>query len=927
MTFSIAYAQNRVTVAGVVTDAENNPLERASVQFLNAKDSLAVAGGMTGSEGRFGINVVAGKYLVKISFIGYNDAFISIDASKNLIIQKPVVLERLSFELDSAVIIGKALEMVVRGDTVEYSAAAFKVLPSAVVEDLIKKLPGAEIDENGGIKINGKEIKKIYVDKKEFFGDDPKVASRNLPAEIVDKVQVWDKKSDMAELTGFDDGEEETVINLSIRQGMKKGFFGNAAAGIGNRDRYDASVMANYMHENSRLTLLAGVNNVNNDRFSDVATSNLAGLGGGQMSFGGRNGVMKTGAAGLNFAGEFSSKLKLGGNIIYGNTDRDVISNSFSRNYIASGDQLQTNVSEGNNISDNFNVSMRMEWNPDELTKIIFTPNLKTAANSNIQSGRYLTTKDNIEDSINWGQSARLSESSELNVSGNLNISRKFGKKGRTLTFGLSGGLNDRNNDGSNNSKTEYSSQNRNSVITDQIYNMQNGGFNWRLNLSYVEPLGKNNFMQLSYNYRNSYSEQDRQTFKNDGFGSYSIVDTSSTKKLENSFSNHEIRLNFQSVREKYNYTIGVAMQPSSSESRTLTPDTVSTVTNGVLNFAPVLQFIYRWDRQTNLRLNYNGRVNQPSATQLSSIRDESNPLNISYGNPDLKPSFANTFRAQFQKSDRVKGNTITLSSNWSFNFNDIVRYSAVDSVGKRESTYRNVNGNWETTTRLQLNKQFIDRKFSINSTSSFSYSADNGFVNGVKNISGNLTLGETIGGSYRSDIFDLSLRANVRYSGTDNTLEGRNDQKAFNYGGSMNTTLYLPWNLSLESDLNYSANSGYTDGYGLNEWLWNITLQKSVFKNKSGTVRFKMFDVLQQRSNISRSANAQSLRYSSTNILGSYFIIHFIYKLNMFKSAGGDRSAFRRFGNRPEGENGDEYQERRREGGGQRLERRSIDN
>ena len=305
------------------------------------------------------------------------------------------------------------------------------------------------------------------------------------------------------------------------------------------------------------------------------------------------------------------------------------------------------------------------------------------------------------------------------------------------------------------------------------------------------------------------------------------------------------------------------------------------------------MQFIYRWDRQTNLRLNYNGSVNQPSTTQLSSARDESNPLNISYGNPDLNPAFVNHFRVQFQKTDRERGSTMILSSNISFTTNDIVRYSLVDSVGKRESTYRNVNGNKNADLRFSLNRPLRNRKFSINTTTNVRYSADNSFVNGEKNTADNLTLGENLGGSFRSDLTDLSLRGNLRYNATNNTLPDRQNTNVFNYGMQATTTFYLPWNFSIESDLNWSANSGYSDGFKQNEWIWNLTVQKQLFAKKNATVRFKVFDLLGQRSNISRNSTAQSMQYTSTNTLGSYFIVHFIYRLQIFKK--GEEPDFRR--------------------------------
>jgi hypothetical protein len=885
------HAQNKVSISGSVIDADKEPIEQATVQILNISDSSNIVGVVTDKNGTFNISVASGNYILKTSFLGYLDNFKPIKATDIHNAIEPVMLEKSYLILDSAVIFGSTPEMVIRGDTVEYNADSYKLLPSAVVEDLIKKLPGAEVDSEGKITVNGKEIKKIYVDKKEFFSSDPKVASRNLPAVMVDKVQVWDKRSDMAEMTGFDDGEEESVINLTVKPGMKQGFFGNASAGYGDKNRYEASLMANYAKNDNQFTLVGSSNNTNNTNFTDLGAS-MGDRPSRGMSFGGRNGIIRSSNGGFNFASELSSKFKLGGNLRYGDSDNQVISNSYTQNYIASGDQYETRNQSGNNTGNNLRSEFRLEWTPDENTRLIFTPNLSYTKNTNHQSGAFRTTIADPNDSINWGYSEYSSKTANTGLSGNLNFSHKFGKKGRTVSFSISGGFSDQNADGSNNSRTDYKNARTASVITDQIYNTVNNSYNWSGFLSYVEPVGTNNFLQLSYRYRSNYSEQNRQTFKNDGFGNYDAVDTSSTKRLENDFGNQEIKLNFQSVREKYNYTVGFAVQPSTSESKTFEPDTAYTVTNNVVNFSPVMQFVYRWNRQTNLRINYTGSVTQPNTTQLSNVRDESNPLNIIYGNPDLNPSFRNSFRAQFQKSNQDRTTTITSSANIGFTTNAIVNYSLVDSLGKRESTYRNVNGNKNADLRFMINKSLFNRKFSLNSTSSIGYSESNGFINGDLNTSGDLLLGETLGISYRSDLFDIALRGNVRYSKTDKSLAGQISSEVFNSGGNASTTIYLPWNFGINSDINYSTNSGYSDGFKQNEWLWNASIQKQIFKDKGGTVKFSMYDILHQRSNISRTSGAQSLRYTAGNTVGSYFIFSFTYRFRNFK--GAQRRGFR---------------------------------
>jgi hypothetical protein len=882
-------AQQKVQITGIVLDkSTREAIEQASVRVFNAKDSSYVAGTATNMNGKFSVSANPGRYILNISYLGYKNSYVNVNTTKGAASVGEILLSDDGILLNEAVVTAKAAEIAVKGDTIEYNADSYKVQESAVVEDILKKMPGAEVDSNGKITINGKEVKKILVDGKEFFSDDPKVASKNLPAAMVDKLQVLDRKSDMSQMTGFDDGEDETVINLTVKKGMKQGLFGNAYAGMGNHGRYEANAMINYMQNENQFTVLGGSNNTNNAGFSDFATNSFGGFRPPRgLVFGGNNGITKSSNGGFNFALNPSQKFKWGGNIRYGNTNNDVTTDSYTQNYISSdkgGDQYETKKSWGNNNSDNVGTNLRFEWRPDSSTTIIFKPNLQYNKNSNSQRSNYLTTHLEANDSINWGKSDYYSHGDGTSLSGELEVSRQLGKKGRVLSFSLAGGFNNLTNDGYNRSETYFSDPNTNDQLIDQIFKQKNKGHNWSGYVSYVEPISHNNFLQLTYSYKKNYSETDKITYNNDGSDNYSILDTASTKRLENNFINQQIELNFKSVRAKYNYTIGLALQPSNSDSWTISPDTAYKTTNKVLNFAPVAQFNYMWDKRTNLRLDYKGTTSQPSTTQLSSVPDLSDPLNITYGNPDLKPTFDNRFRIRFRKFNPEQASAFMLFGGFNFTMNDIVNYSIVDEQGKRESSYKNVNGNWGANLRMIINRPLRNKKFSVNSMTFGSYSQSNGFINGDKNTSKNFNFAESMGLEYRSDLFDFGLRGNFRYTNTGNSLAGQENRSIYNYGGNINTTVYLPYNFTLETDMNYAANSGYSNGFKQNEWLWNASLSKQIFKAKNGTIRFKIYDILQQRSNISQASSAQYLRETITNTIDSYFMVHFVYRFQIFK-------------------------------------------
>lgn len=888
LSFSLV-AQNKNRITGTVLDNSNKEaVIQAGVRVLNAKDSVYVTGVATNIDGKFSVNINPGKYIVGISYIGYKEAFFDADATKGSVSLGDIYLKDDGILLNEAVVTAKAAEIAVKGDTIEYNADSYKVQESAVVEDLLKKMPGAEVDSEGKITINGKEVKKILVDGKEFFSSDPKVASKNLPAQMIDKLQVLDKKSDMAQMTGFDDGEEETVINLTIKKGMKEGLFGNVTAGIGNDDRYGLSGMANYMRNDNQFTLITGSNNTNNAGFTDNSGNTLR--RGGGLNFGGRNGITKATNGGLNFAIKSSDKLKWGGNVRFGDTNNDVETKTYKETYstIDSNKNQYTNgFGSGDNKSTNYGADLRFEWTPDKMTTIIFSPTLQFGDNKNRQFEEQLTSYLNPNDTVNWGSSNSYAKGNTTSTSAKLEISRKLNDAGRVLSFSLSGGLSNQDSDGTNWSKTTYKvgeSRSDSIALIDQIYDQKNKSNNWRAFVSYVEPIGRNNYLQLNYSVKRSYSESDRNTFLNDGDDNYTLIDTTSTKRLENEFINQQIALNFKSVREKYNYTVGLALQPSSSKSTTIIPSKESKVSNNVLNFAPVVQFNYMWDKRHNLRIDYNGKTSQPTTTQLSDVRDESNPNNITYGNPDLKPAFTNNFRLRYQKFNPESASAFMAFGGFTFSTNDIVSKSKQFDNGSRETTYENINGNWNANLRVIVNRPLKNKKFSINSMSYASYNVNNSFVNEEKNISKSLNLAESLGLQYRSDLFDAGLRGNITYSNINNNLNSKNNSDIYNYGGIFNTTWYLPFGLTIDSDVNYTANSGMAENYNLNQWVWNAGLSKQIFKAKNGTIKFNFYDILNQNTNISFSQSSNMLTQSITNSLGRYFMFSFAYKFQIFK-------------------------------------------
>jgi len=910
--FSIT-AQSQISrgISGsIISEATNEPVPQANIRVLQQSDSTFVIGKASDMDGDFSIPVNNGSYIVQISFIGYNDLF------RNVVVTSSTPLARLgtlemttdNILLSETVVTAKAPEIVVKGDTLEFNADSYKVTESAVVEDLLKKMPGVEIDSEGNITVNGKAISKILVDGEEFFSNDPKVASKNLPAKMVDKLQVLERRTEMAQMTGFDDGEEENVINLTVRPGMKEGLFGNGFAGYGSKDRYEANGMVNYMKNNDQYTLIGGTNNTNNAGFSDLGTAmfgSMGGRGGRGGGFGSRDGITTSANIGSNFSKEFSKKLKLGGNIRYGYGDTEVISDVFTQNILSAGNTLESESNRTNNISQNFHMDLRMEWKPDTSTTLIFRPDFSFYNNSRNEAGNYNTIQEMNGDTINLGESTYMSEGKGNEIGGRLDVSRELGKKGRVLSAQLRGNIGNSENKGSSESYTKFFRNERPSDNIDQRFTNTNDNSSWRGYMSYVEPIGGNNFIQLAYQYRQNFSESDRDTRTEDvpGSGNYTVLDSAYSKRLENNFIRQELELNFRSVREKFDYMVGFSMQPSSSQSKTfIGADMIDDLRQDVVNYAPMAQFNYRWSRNNNLRIRYFGNTDQPSVTQLSPVVDISDPLNISFGNPDLKPSFEHRLNVNYRFSNPEKASSFNAFANAGYLTNDVVPLTVTNiETGRKVRTYENIAGNWNANGRFMFNVPLKNIKFSVFSMSFLSYNHSNGFtgtfqqtddvitreninITPEKNLSQRMNVGEVLGLNYRSDLFDFGIRGNLNYNKVRNSLEGQQNQEFLNYGGNASTAIYLPWDLTIESDINYSTNSGYADGFQQNEWLWNASIQKTLFKEKNGTLRFKIYDILQQRSNISRSVTSNYIRDTTTNTLTSYFMVHFVYRFNIFK-------------------------------------------
>ncbi|MDR1865837.1 MAG: TonB-dependent receptor [Bacteroidales bacterium] len=905
------------------------PVYSMTVCLLQPGDSSIVKFTTSDAKGNFLLKGVApGNYVVSISGLGYTTFYRNVtrnDFRRPAILLGRIPLVEAALSLTEVTITAAPPEVVVKEDTMEYNPVAFRMQESAVVEDLLKRLPGVEVEADGKVTVAGKEVKRIFVDGKEFFGNDPKMATKNITVDVVDKVQVIEKKSDVAMLTGVDDGEEETVINLTIKKGMKKGWIGNASAGGGTladirKDqslRYSANGMISRFLESDQIALVFNSNNINNQGSTDQGNTVRSGMRGGGGSSGSGRGITNSNTLGLNAASVVSDKLKIGGNVRYNYSDELVNRNSFRTNLLVDSVSYRKYMSSEQNYSHNFAFDTKTEYKPDTLNTFSFSTRFSYNASNSIDTTAQTTLAGDIDSTRVNGSNAHtdvLSSGWTLGVE--LTWSRRFAVAGRRLNFTGRIDRNHSSGNGTNRSTSEFFLRPDRNKYLDQDLNTNSGNDAYNFRASYIEPVGGvNNTLQFSYNVRYNRTTNIKETFELDPLtGSHSILNHDYSKSLDNNFVNQTVGITFNAVRTKYSYTVGVNAAPSYTQSSSFIKngeqsgrDSVLNRIKGrtVVNYSPQVNFRYRFNSNTNLRFDYRGSTRQPSVSQLDPTPNNTNPLILRTGNPNLLPSFSNNLSFRLNSSSRATQRSLSANAAFAFVMNEIINFTEYEQeTGVQHTMPINENGSWNSSADVMYNSP-LDKakrlKFSAQTRVSYDNRIGYTTVNkqSERNISGTTGASQTVGLSYNKSWFYGQVRGSMRYSNTANSFEGKQDQKSYNYTLTYNMQLYLPQNLTLSSDINYRANRGLSTGYNKDEILWNASVGKQFLKKKQAGIYLRWNDVLQQRLNISRSVSANYIEDSEYNSLTSYFILSFTYRFN---TMGGSRRRSYDSGGRDDG-------------------------
>lgn len=892
-------------VSGKVSDSSSQPLAGVSVRLIQYPDSVRKGFATTGATGKFSISKVKpGNYALIFTMVGMDEvvkSFVVADTTRRVEFNSIVMTETATM-LSEAVVTGVKAAVVAKQDTMEFNAGSYKTQANSTVEDLLKKLPGVEVSSDGSITSGGKSITKILVDGKEFFGDDPTTATKNLPSDLVEKVQVVDRKSDLARITGVDDGEEETVINLTVKKSMKNGWFGRFGGGYGTDGRYEGMLNLSTFTDTNQISLIGGANNTNNLGFGDGGRGRF-------MNFGPSGGINTSQRLGLNFNLGKTEKFRVGGNVFYSHSDRSAESTTDQQEMLtemtAYNKQESSTRDQGHNVRAHF----RMEWKIDDYNTLDFRPefsfNSRYSELSESSFGRRGADLSSLVD-INERQNKRFNHGTSYNAGGRLIFNHNFkSKPGRSFSVQANYSFSDTKQHTTTWNDIVYFLENDQNdeyyryIDNHQWNNSVSGRFTW------TEPLGdvkRGNFLQIAYNMRYSFNNSDKGTYDiplpenmaENMVGDFTNIPGGSefNEDLSNSFRNkfmtQELQVGYKKVNKNYNLETGLILSPSSSASRDLINSERNIDTRWVWNVAPFLRFRYRFSKTKSLRVDYRARTSSPSLTQLQPVPDVSDPTRIVVGNPDLDPTFTQSLNIHFNNYNTETQQSIFTMARFQYATNVIVnRTSYVEGTGNSTTTYENANGNFSGWGMFMLNQPLRNRKWRFNVRSRLNYSTSPGYINDKYNRTGNFSIAPNVGMTFTCDVFQMSVNPSYSFSMTTSTLKGQENRYVHTYGFNADASLYLPFGLELNTDISFDKNSGYSSGFNVSQWIWNAQISYSLLRDKSLTLSARAYDLLGQMKSVSRTSSGNMITDTRTNNLGRYFMFGISYTFNTMKNKG----------------------------------------
>ena len=949
--FMCVTASAQVTVKLKLTDAKtSDPVSFATVSLTVKGETTPAKFVLSDVDGNASIaKVRKNTYVLKAELMGYKPYSQEIKLEKDVDLGVIKMNEDVEV-LDAARVTDVGNPIIIRKDTIEYTASSFKTSDNDMLEELLKKLPGVEVEADGSITANGETITKITIDGKTFFLDDPQLASKNIPAKMIEKVKVVEKKSDQAMFTGIDDGEHETVIDLSMKQGMMKGWFGNVMGGGGhdvpgaNSDmndwRYQGAAMVGRFTDKSQISVILNGNNTNNRGFNDMAGSMMQGMrGGGGMGMGmggwGRgNGITTSWMGGLN--GAFTlldEKMDLAGNYLYNGSINDVMEESSKITYLEDGSRLLNDeTGTGRTMTQGHRFGIRLEHKFSENTSILFEPQFNFGYGNFNEFSEFTTAteRDGVATPTNEGYTSRNGLNDNWRTSGFFLLRQRLGKPGRTISANIRYSFSDNNMNGFNQSLTtvyDLETAAPSDEIVNQRYDQNSKSTSLSGRVVYTEPLGKGFFLETNYQYswnkntsfKNTYNSATDQMvdglLQYDGEGEW--LDSVYSNSIDNMSQNHRVGASFTYQKEKVRAQLGAAYNPTITDNVTSGHDPYHSVAH---NWSPQAMLNYEFNDNTNIRFFYFGRSSQPSTTQLLPVPDNSNPLNISLGNPNLNPYFNHSLRGNFGYTNKEKFTSVHVRMGASLVEDAITNAQWYDPSGVQYSIPVNGPGTGSADLRVMVNSPFGKSGFSIFSMTFGRYNQSTSFIGSgalnsedyynpeeatfdyvafnrdysdltmsddfVNNKTQTMSFTQRLRLTYRSDLVELTLGGRTRMSKSWYTMKNSELAATWNnqVDASMNWT--IPGGINLIADVDYNWYNGYTTPQE-DEVILNAEITKLLFKNKC-TLALKAYDILGQSKNLSVSDSANYHIETRNNTLGRYIILSFTYRFGNFGGGKG---------------------------------------
>ncbi|SEA10176.1 Outer membrane receptor proteins, mostly Fe transport [Arachidicoccus rhizosphaerae] len=867
-------------IYGQIVDTISNNVNRATISLLKAADTASVNRTLSDSTGHFNFkNLDLTTYIMRISFQGYDvvNRYVTISQQDPELNVGEITLQQTLNELGT-VVVTAIVPVVLNGDTTEFNADAFGTKPNATVEDLLKKLPGVEVSKDGSIQSQGEAVSRVFVDGKRFFGNDPKLATQNLPKDVVDKIQVFDGKSDQAEFTGFDDGNTIKTINIVTKKDKRKGSFGRSSAGIGNDDAefknglYNINARLFRMDGDKRIGFLGNFNNVNQQMFT-------------RGDGGDNNGLNKTISAGINYRNQISKKTDFSGSYFYNNIHQVKDSKSFNQNLFSEDtSQLTNKNSLGITNNQNHRFDLNIETNFDSSNRLRVRPNL------NITRGSSNTTATNDIDQLIDGDTANVSTSNSKNTSNSnsynaslgTTYSHAFKKAGRSISLDVQLSSSRNENEGTNYADI-YTYQNDLDSITNQHYSSVNDNKSISTTLSYTEPIATHQMLQLEINNAYSKTNSDRKTYNYDSTtGSYSDANENLTNIYENTYQSNRATLSYMYNNGDLNFSAGTGVQLGHMKSDNLSKDIH--LSQNYVNMYPTASLSYKFSKTRRLRFNYRGRTSQPSVTQLQPVVDNSNQLHITSGNPDLKQEFGHNFMLRYTNFDRENNKTFFATISADVTQNNIVNAIYRLSNGGDSTVPINMNGFYNVSGYLNWGFPLNKPKSNLDLSTRISNQRKASLINDVHSYTYTTTLSQRISWTTNlAELFDINFATNPAYNFANYSVSSNQDGNYYSQSISFDGTWYSKSGWEIGSDFNYTFYAGLPAGQNTAIPIWNAGITKHLFKDQAGELKLSVNDILNQNKGIDFTRTDNIIGWSQSNVLKRYFMLTFTYNLRKF--------------------------------------------